>query len=173
MKIHTPLLMMFRILFGSPSNAVSTLVALMQSFQKRRMTLPARLVRRRLEHRYGCYIGLGARIAPTVRFEHPVGIVIGKHAIIGGGSTIFQNVTIGSARRGDSDRGQQPAIGDGTTIYAGAKVLGAVTVGRNVIIGANAVVTRDVPDNSIAVGVPAVHRPRRDHHDDEVGRPAS
>ena len=53
-----------------------------------------------------------------------------------------------------------PRIGNNVDIGAGAKVLGAIVIGNNVTIGANAVVTRDVPDNSLAVGVPAVVKPK-------------
>ena len=61
---------------------------------------------------------------------------------------------------------RHPTIGDNVTIGAGAKVLGPVTIGANSAIGANAVVTKDVPENSIAVGIPAKARPRR--RDEEV-----
>jgi serine O-acetyltransferase len=54
-----------------------------------------------------------------------------------------------------------PVIGDHVDIGAGAKVLGAITIGNNVRIGANAVVVRDVPSDSVAVGVPAMVRPMR------------
>jgi serine O-acetyltransferase len=54
-----------------------------------------------------------------------------------------------------------PKIGNNVDIGAGAKLLGPITVGNDVIVGANAVVIRDVPDNSIAVGIPAVIKPKR------------
>jgi serine O-acetyltransferase len=54
-----------------------------------------------------------------------------------------------------------PCIGNGVYIGAGAKVIGAITIGDNVTIGANAVVLKDVPDNHVAVGVPAVVKPRK------------
>jgi serine O-acetyltransferase len=55
-----------------------------------------------------------------------------------------------------------PVIGNNVDIGTGAKILGPITIGNNVLIGANAVVIRDVPDNSVAVGVPAVIKPRKD-----------
>jgi serine O-acetyltransferase len=75
--------------------------------------------------------------------------------VIGENVKIFQNVTLGGARSGDWRSKSYPVIGDDTTIFAGAVVIGRITVGRNCIIGANAVVTRDVPDNATAVGIPA------------------
>lgn len=63
--------------------------------------------------------------------------------------TVYQQVTVGFSH------GKRPVIGNNVTIYAGAKVLGGVTVGDNVIIGANAVVLKDVPNNAIVAGIPA------------------
>ncbi|MGK2897381.1 MAG: serine O-acetyltransferase, partial [Burkholderiaceae bacterium] len=71
---------------------------------------------------------------------------------------IRNGVVVGLARTDDPCA---PVIGDNVDIGAGAKVLGRIRVGNNVMIGANAVVTRDVPDDCIAVGVPAVVKPRR------------
>ncbi len=68
---------------------------------------------------------------------------------IGKNCTIYQQVTVGNSG------GHYPTIGDNVSICAGAKVLGGVKVGNNVTIGANAVVTKDVPDNAIVAGVPA------------------
>lgn len=70
---------------------------------------------------------------------------------IGNNCQIWQNVTIGVKHSG----GPSPIIGNNVKICAGACVLGGITIGDNVTIGANAVVLKDVPDNSIAVGVPA------------------
>lgn len=68
---------------------------------------------------------------------------------IGKNCSIFQQVTVGFTRKGC------PTIGNNVSIYAGAKVLGPVVIGDNAVIGANAVVTRDVPRNAIVAGVPA------------------
>ena len=70
---------------------------------------------------------------------------------IGKNCYIFQNVTIGYLNETD-----KPTIGDNVTIYAGAKILGNVKVGDNCIVGANAVVVKDVPDNCNVVGVPGI-----------------
>lgn len=99
----------------------------------------------------GCHISVAAEIQPGLSMPHATGVVIGEGAKIGKGVTIYQNVTIGTS---GAQRGY-PTIEDGVTIYAGAVVVGAVSVGQGAVIGANAVVIRDVPSNGIAVGVPA------------------
>lgn len=90
--------------------------------------------------------------------DHSGGIVISGYAKFGDDCRIRSGVVVGLARMDDACA---PAIGNNVDIGAGAKVLGRITVGNDVLIGANAVVTRDVPDGSIAVGVPAVIKPRR------------
>src|SRR3954452_12022437 len=90
--------------------------------------------------------------------DHSGGIVISGYARFGDDCRIRNGVVVGLARMDDACA---PAIGNNVDIGAGAKVLGRISVGTDVLIGANAVVTRDVPDGSIAVGVPAVIKPRR------------
>lgn len=86
---------------------------------------------------------------------HPNGVVIHPNAVIGPNCLIFQQVTIGS--RGFNEL---PIIGGHVDIGAGAKILGAVKIGNHALIGANAVVLTDIPDGYIAVGVPAITKPR-------------
>lgn len=81
---------------------------------------------------------------------HPNGIVIHPGSIIGPNCLIFQQVTIGEHRDG------LPTIGGHVDIGAGAKILGSIRIGEHVLIGANAVVVKDVPDHCVAMGVPAV-----------------
>lgn len=75
--------------------------------------------------------------------------MINEATIIGKNCLIFQGVTIGVGTSGI------PRIGNNVILSSGAKIIGGITIGNNVTIGANAVVTKDVPDNSIAVGIPA------------------
>lgn len=82
---------------------------------------------------------------------HPFGIIINRTATIGRNVTIFHQVTIG-VNEHHGDLGVAPTIGDNVFIGAGAKIIGPITVGTNVRIGANAVVTKDVPDNATVVG---------------------
>ena len=99
-----------------------------------------------------------AEIPASVKLEEGVdlvhgglGCVIHKRSVIGKNTKIYQNVTIG----GKVDGGF-PIIGDNVVIGAGAVILGNVRIGNNSKIGANAVVLTDVPENAIAVGVPAI-----------------
>ena len=80
-----------------------------------------------------------------------IGVVIHSRAVIGKNCLIGQGVTIG----GKSGWYEVPVIGDNVHISAGARILGPIRIGNNVIIGANAVVVKDVPDNCIVAGVPA------------------
>jgi serine O-acetyltransferase len=104
---------------------------------------------------FGIEIGLRCRIGDGVYFPHTIGTVIGA-TTIGENAVIFQGVTLGSkAIDIGYHENERPSIGDNVTIGSGAKVLGGIVIGNNVSIGANAVVTKDLPDNVIAVGVPA------------------
>jgi serine O-acetyltransferase len=89
--------------------------------------------------------------------DHFGGIVISGYAKFGDNCRIRNGVVVGLRRVEDKSA---PIIGNNVDIGSGAKILGSIRVGNNVLIGANAVVIRDVPDNSIAVGVPAVIKPR-------------
>ena len=93
----------------------------------------------------------------NIDFPHPIGIVIASRCTLGKNCTIYQNVTIGAKSHELAKKGKKyfPTIGDNVTIYAGACVIGGIKVGNNAIIGANSVVVKDVPPNTIAVGNPA------------------
>lgn len=97
----------------------------------------------------GCIIGRGATFGPRLVLVHSQGVVINSAVRGGAGVVIEHQVTIGA------EKGRSPVLGDGVFLGAGAKVIGAVTVGAGARIGANAVVTRDVPTGATAVGVPA------------------
>ena len=89
--------------------------------------------------------------------DHFGGIIISGYAKFGDNCRVRNGVVIGIRR---IEEKSAPVIGNNVDIGAGAKLLGPIRIGNNVVIGANAVVLCDVPDNSIAVGVPAVIRPR-------------
>jgi serine O-acetyltransferase len=99
-----------------------------------------------------------AKIGRNFVIDHSGGIVVSGYARIGENCRIRSGVVIGLRR---IDEPCAPTIGDNVDIGAGAKLLGAITIGSNVLIGANAVVLCDVPDNSVAVGIPAAISPRR------------
>lgn len=99
----------------------------------------------------GIHIPRSAMIGPGLRIYHYGCIVINHQAVIGSNCTLRQGVTIGNKSREDD----VPVIGNDVNIGAGAKIIGKIVIGNNVSIGANAVVITDIPDNSIAIGIPA------------------
>lgn len=99
-----------------------------------------------------------AVVGRRFRIEHFGGIIISGDAVIGDDVVVRNGVTIGLKRRDDPG---SPVIGNRVDIGAGAKLLGKIRIGDDVLIGANAVVITDVPANSIAVGVPARILPRK------------
>jgi serine acetyltransferase len=84
-------------------------------------------------------------------FPHPVGIVIGAGVVFGDRCTIYQNVTIGTK----SGNGKYPRIGSDVVLFSGACIVGDIKIGNRVIVGANSVVTKDIPDDCIVAGCPA------------------
>jgi serine O-acetyltransferase len=97
---------------------------------------------------HGCDVASGAIIIGPIDCPHPVGIVFGTGVRVGAGVRIFQHVTLGQSRAGG-----YPEVNDHTTLYSGSVVAGDVTVGPRAVIGANVVVTADVPRDSVARGV--------------------
>jgi serine O-acetyltransferase len=105
---------------------------------------------------FGISINVNSNIGPGLYIGHFGGIFM--RGEFGRNLSVAQCVTIGARGAGKSDG--WPVIGDDVYIGAGAKVIGRIRVGNRVVIGANAVVIRDVPDDMLAVGVPAMLRPR-------------
>lgn len=101
----------------------------------------------------GIQIHFCTDIGPGLRFFHYGCIIIGGTVKIGKNVSIHQGVTIGRVFAGK--KAGMPTIGDNVVIFAGAKVLGNVHIGNYAVIGANAVVTNDVPDYAVVGGVPA------------------
>ena len=106
----------------------------------------------RCTYKFGIGIPFITEIGPGLFIGHFGCIFIYPECKIGKNLNISQGVTIGNANRG-KNKGY-PTIGDNVYIGPGAKIIGAVKVGNNVAIGANCVVTKDVPDNAVVVGVP-------------------
>lgn len=141
--------------FGGASSIVGLHLRVMATLRDRGWLSLAAYVSRRLQRKHGVFISHKAHLPRSLSFRHPVGIVIGDGVTVGERVVIFQNVTLGGARLGDAAQDNYPDIGDDTVIFAGAIIVGKIRVGKNCVVGANAVVTRDIPDNSTAVGVPA------------------
>jgi len=111
----------------------------------------------------GIEIHPGAVIGPGFFIDHGMGVVIGETAEVGADVTLYHGVTLGGASLEKGKR--HPTIGDRVVIGAGAKVLGNIIVGEDSRIGANAVVVRSVPPNSVVVGVPGqIVRRSHPHH---------
>ena len=101
----------------------------------------------------GIEIHPGATLGKRIFFDHGMGIVVGETAEIGDDCVIYHGVTLGGVT---TEKGKRhPTLKNNVTVGAGAKILGNITVGNNVKIGANSVVLKDVPDNAVAVGIPA------------------
>ncbi len=100
----------------------------------------------------GIEIHPGAQIGPRFFIDHGMGVVIGETAEIGSDVTLYHGVTLGGTSLQKGKR--HPTLGDQVVVGAGAKILGAIHIGEGSRIGANAVVVRSVPANSVVVGVP-------------------
>jgi serine O-acetyltransferase len=94
-------------------------------------------------------IGRGAELGPGLVIIHSLGVVINSEVRAGRNLVIEHGVTIGA------EKGKSPVLGDNVFLGAGAKIIGPVRIGSDVKIGANAVVTKDIPDGATAVGIPA------------------
>lgn len=124
----------------------------------------AQLVKRWLRRRYACDLPPEIAMDDKVGLMHNgLGVVINRQTIFKGYAVIFQNVTLGDKAMGMRVEGKEaPVIGNRVFIGAGACLLGNINVGDNVIIGANAVVTKDVPSGHRALGNPATYTPITD-----------
>ncbi len=98
-----------------------------------------------------------AEVGRNFVIDHFGGIIVSGYAKFGDNCRIRDGVSVGLKRVGEPCA---PVIGNNVDIGSGAKLLGRITIGDNVLIGANAVVITDVPSNSIAIGVPATIKPR-------------
>ena len=101
-----------------------------------------------------------AKIGENLFIDHGMGVVIGETSEIGSNVTIYHMVTLGGISpsiNSDEQRDlkRHPTLMDNVVVGSGAQVLGPITVGKNAKIGANAVITKDVPQNAVMVGIPA------------------
>jgi len=117
-----------------------------------RLKLVARFVSQVMRSLTGIEIHPGARIGSKFFIDHGMGVVIGETAEVGNCVTLYHGVTLGGATLSKGKR--HPTLRDDVVVGAGAKILGAITIGENSRIGANAVVVKSVPPNSVVVGVP-------------------
>lgn len=108
---------------------------------------------RHLQKRCGIELSQRTQIGYGLRLPHEGGIIIHINAVIGNNCEIMQGVTIGNNIM--KSRDDVASIGDEVLLCAGAKIIGKVKIGNTVVVGANAVVTHDIPSNTMVAGVPA------------------
>ena len=150
---------MYRYIFLSDARTRYHVRLLLWLKHRNKMKMLCFFLREGLRKKYHVIIAKNAQIG-SLRFPHPHNVVIGDLTRIGNNCTLYHDVTLGQ------NLGYFPTLGDNVIVYTGAKVIGGVTVGNNVIIGANAVVTTDVPDNAIVAGIPAkIIKYRREDHE--------
>jgi serine O-acetyltransferase len=103
----------------------------------------------------GIEIHPGAKIGKRLFIDHGMGVVIGETAVVGDDVTLYQGATLGGLGKSDEDGKRHPTLENEVMIGAGAHILGPITIGSKAKVGANAVVTKDVPAGCTAVGNPA------------------
>ena len=102
----------------------------------------------------GIEIHPGATIGKRFFIDHGMGVVIGETTIIGDDCILYQGVTLGGVGTGEHKVKRHPTLQNNVMIFAGAKIIGDVTVGENSIVGASSVVLKDVPPNCTVIGIP-------------------
>jgi serine O-acetyltransferase len=129
-------------------------------FSVAKFDLIARVISQFSRFLTGIEIHPGAKIGKNLFIDHGMGVVIGETSDIGDNVTIYHMATLGGIAPSINSNDQRnikrhPTIEDEVVIGSGAQVLGPVTVGRCAKIGANAVITKDVPEKAVMVGIPA------------------
>ena len=129
-------------------------------FSIAKLDLLARMISQFSRFLTGIEIHPKAKIGENLFIDHGMGVVIGETSEIGNNVTIYHMVTLGGISPSIESNEQRnikrhPTLKDNVVVGSGAQVLGPIEVGKNAKIGANAVVTKDVPENAVMVGIPA------------------
>ena len=129
-------------------------------FSVAKLDLLARMISQFSRFLTGIEIHPKAKIGKNLFIDHGMGVVIGETSEIGNNVTIYHMVTLGGISPSIESNEQRnvkrhPTLKDNVVVGSGAQVLGPIEVGKNAKIGANAVVTKDVPENAVMVGIPA------------------
>ena len=129
-------------------------------FSIAKMDLVARIISQFSRFLTGIEIHPKAKIGKNLFIDHGMGVVIGETSEIGDNVTIYHMVTLGGISPSINSDNQRhvkrhPTLMNNVVVGSGAQVLGPVVIGKNAKIGANAVVTKDVPENAVMVGIPA------------------
>ena len=129
-------------------------------FSVAKFDLIARIISQFARFLTGIEIHPGAKIGKNLFIDHGMGVVIGETSEIGDNVTIYHNATLGGISPSINSNEQRnikrhPTLKDNVVVGSGAQVLGPIVVGKNAKIGSNAVVTKDVPENAVMIGIPA------------------
>jgi len=129
-------------------------------FSIAKFDLIARMISQFSRFLTGIEIHPKAKIGENLFIDHGMGVVIGETSEIGNNVTIYHMVTLGGVSPSIESNQQRnvkrhPTLMDNVVVGSGAQILGPVVVGKNAKVGANAVVTKDVPENAVMVGIPA------------------
>jgi serine O-acetyltransferase len=129
-------------------------------FQLAKFYLIARIISQLSRFLTGIEIHPGAKIGKNLFIDHGMGVVIGETSEIGNNVTIYHMATLGGIAPSINSNNQRqvkrhPTLGDCVVVGSGAQILGPVMIGANAKVGANAVVTKDVSENAVMVGIPA------------------
>ena len=129
-------------------------------FHLAKFHLLARIISQLSRFLTGIEIHPGAKIGRNLFIDHGMGVVIGETSEIGNNVTIYHMATLGGIAPSINSNNQRqvkrhPTLGDCVVVGSGAQILGPVMVGTHAKIGANAVVTKDVPEHAVMVGIPA------------------
>ena len=144
---------LLRLYFGGKGSQAIILFRLSQYYYQHNHKVLSFLIKNRNIRLTGCDIDPAAQIGKGLKIGHPVGIVISGKAVLGENVIVHTGVVIGTQHKEKWDANVH--IGNDVELGVGAKLLGDITIGDHVIVGANAVVLSDVPSDSIAVGIPA------------------
>ncbi|WP_176013732.1 serine O-acetyltransferase [Victivallis sp. Marseille-Q1083] len=144
-------------LYFSPSTRACYLIRKMQFLYHRGMIgkIRSKFLERKIFKEFGILITPHTKIGIGFHLPHPHGIVIGHAVHIGKNVSIYQDVTLGGTRIGDSKLNNQPNISDGSIIFAGAKVLGGIVLAEFTVVGANAVLLSSTEASGVYAGIPA------------------
>ena len=129
-------------------------------FHLAKFHLVARIISQLSRFLTGIEIHPGAKIGKNLFIDHGMGVVIGETSEIGNNVTIYHMATLGGIAPSINSNNQRqvkrhPTLGDCVVVGSGAQILGPVMIGTHAKIGANAVVTKDVPEHAVMVGIPA------------------
>ena len=129
-------------------------------FSVAKFYLVARMISQFARFITGIEIHPAAKIGKNLFIDHGMGVVIGETSEIGDNVTIYHNATLGGISPSINSNEQRhvkrhPTLKDNVVVGSGAQVLGPIEVGKNAKIGSNAVVTKDVPENAVMIGIPA------------------